>query len=244
MSVWAIADLHLSLSNPEKDMAVFGQQWEGYISKMALAWDSTVKAEDLVLIPGDISWALKTKEAHKDLEWIHQRPGKKLMLKGNHDYWWPSSKKLQEILPPSISFIQNNSFDFEDIAIAGSRLWDNEEFNFNDYVEFRSNKVAKTEKKYDSKHIFEKEIKRLTISLEQLNTNASIKIAMTHYPPISADLKPSKLSILFEQYGINICVFGHLHNLKPNLSLFGKKNNIRYILTAADYIDFKPIKII
>jgi uncharacterized protein len=243
MSIWVIADLHLSQGEPDKDMAAFGPQWEGYMDKMAASWDAKIGADDLVLLPGDISWAMRLEEAKTDLEWIHARPGKKVMIRGNHDYWWSSSKKMSLALPPSLHFIHNTAFHWNDVAIGGSRLWDTPEYSFGSLVHFLENpkaKVVAPQEEGDAL-IFNRELERLKMSLKQMDPRAKVKIAMTHYPPIGADLGPSRASEILEEFGIETCVFGHLHNLKKEKPLFGKVRGIEYILTSCDYIDFTPI---
>lgn len=249
MKIFAIADLHLSFSTPQKTMEIFSDIWKNYHSKIEESWKKNISKDDLVLIPGDISWALKLKEALIDLEFIHSLPGKKIIIRGNHDYWWPSNAKLKISLPPSIDFIYNNAINFENISIAGARLWDTQEFNFNSYIDYKQNPKQKKDldeeiQKDLSEKIFEKEIQRLKLSLDQMNKNAKIKIAITHYPPISAELKDSQASKLLESYKITHCVFGHLHNVKKDKKLFGEKNNIKYFLTSSDYLDFIPIQIL
>lgn len=245
MAVWALADLHLAFGVPEKKMDFFGEPWIDYADKIKKQWLDHIKLEDLVLLPGDISWAMRIDDAAIDLNWIHQLPGTKVMIRGNHDYWWTSLNKIEKILPPSIHLIQNNVFNWKEYTIGGARLWDTNEFSFNQYIEFKANPRAKklTEVEEDPKEterIFQRELGRLELSLKALNKEASIRIAMTHYPPISADLKDSAASQLLEKFKIHTCVFGHLHNVKANLPLFGEKNNIRYFLTSCDYLDFIP----
>jgi len=246
MTIWALSDLHLSLNTPSKDMSFFGPAWEGYMENIQSNWLACVQVSDLVLIPGDISWAMTLQEAQKDLLWIDALPGKKLILKGNHDYWWDSSAKMKKALPPSIHFIHNNTFDFENVSIGGARLWDTEEYNFSSYTLFQENPRAKSpspSKKEEDKRLFEKELERLRTSLSQLNPTASLRIAMTHYPPIGADLAPSAASKILQEFGIHICVFGHLHSIKKHSLPFGSTEGIRYIFSSCDYLDFKPIKI-
>ncbi|MCB1085272.1 MAG: metallophosphoesterase [Chlamydiia bacterium] len=245
MKIWALADLHLPIGAPDKSMEVFGPSWENYVSRIEENWKKAVGQEDLVLIAGDISWAMKLEDALKDLKWIDALPGEKVILKGNHDYWWPTNKKLKEALPPSINFINNNAVTIEGITIGGSRLWDTSEYNFNDYITFQKNPLVKEKKKdlAEEERIFERELERLRTSLSQLDPNASYRIAMTHYPPISADLKDSKASKILEEFRVNVCVFGHLHNVKKECPLFGEKNQILYLFTAADYLNFDPILI-
>lgn len=246
-TIWTIADLHLAFGVPEKHMKVFGPNWEHYTEKIEQAWRQEIKENDLVLIPGDISWALHIEDARPDLEWVGQLPGTKVLLKGNHDLWWGSLSKVKQILPPSCHLIQNNSFSWKGVSVAGSRLWDTPEFNFNAYIEYKANPREKTpafqEDEQETARIFDRELGRLETSLRSMPPQAQIRIVMTHYPPLSADLKDSRVSKLLEKYQINYCVFGHLHNVKKDCSLFGTHNGIHYALTACDYLDFKPLRI-
>lgn len=245
MKIWAIADLHLCFGAPSKNMEVFGSPWKDYAERIKTNWQSRISREDLVLIAGDISWAMKLEDAMKDLAWIDSLPGIKVILKGNHDYWWPSNKKLSETLPSSIHFIHNNAITIENISIGGSRLWDTREYSFGDYIISTQNPLAK-ETAYseeETEKIYTRELQRLRFSLTQLDPQATYRIAMTHYPPISADLKKSRASKLLEEYGINVSVFGHLHNVRKDLSLFGRKDQISYLFTAADYLNFEPVRV-
>ena len=245
MKLWAMADLHLSRSTPDKDMAYFGPVWEGYMEKIERQWRSLVSHDDLVLLPGDISWAMRLEEALVDLEWIDALPGKKVMIKGNHDYWWPSKAKLKAALPPSLHALQGDAFLWNGIAIGGARLWDTPEYSFAPYIEFRDNPKGKTTRP-DAEEIealFVKELGRLEQSLQQLDVGATCRIAITHYPPIGADLAPSRASSLLEQYGIETCLFGHLHNVRPGSLPFGSARGVDYRLISADYIDFTPLRI-
>ncbi len=228
MIIYAIADLHLSVGVPGKNMDIFGPQWTDYMGSIAKNWRAVVQPEDLVLLPGDISWAMKMEEAVKDFEWIDALPGTKVMIRGNHDYWWGSSSKVRAQLPPSLHIIQNDAFNYQGVSIAGTRFWDSPAFSLQPVDE----------------KIYHRELKRLEMSLKKLDLSAKHRIAMTHYPPISADLQPSAASQLLEEYKVQFCLFGHLHNLKEGVQLFGVKNGISYILTAADYLNFKPKKIL
>ena len=243
MKIWALADLHLPFGSRSKSMEVFGPDWSRYTERIEENWRKRVKEEDLMLIPGDISWAMNVDEAKKDLEWIDALPGKKVILKGNHDYWWPSNQKLQELLPASIDFIHNRAITIDQVTIAGSRLWDSPHFNFQDLILVKHNPLE-NKKKFDgaqSEKIYLREIERLKLSLDQMDRKATFRIAMTHYPPLSVDLKDSPVSQLFETYAIDVAVFGHLHSVKRDRPLFGEKNQVRYLFAAADYLSFDPI---
>lgn len=247
MSIFAIADLHLALSVPDKSMEYFGEPWKNYETLIKDEWTSLVKPDDLVLIPGDISWAKTLDQALIDLNWIHTLPGTKLLLRGNHDYWWTSINKLRQALPPSMHALQNDTFNWKNISIAGARLWDTDEFTFEGCINYVDNdrikKLEEPENPEEQERIFIRELGRLELSLKQLKPH-SLKIAMTHYPPIGPDLTPTRASLLLEKFGITQCVFGHLHSVKRNLPLFGTSHGIEYKLIAADYLRFKPLKIL
>ena len=249
MSIWAIADLHLALSVPDKSMEFFGGSWIGYVEKIKTYWNESVQPEDLVLVPGDISWGIRLEEAKADLDWIHELPGTKVMLRGNHDYWWGSLTKLEKFMPPSIHVIQNNSFLWGDVAIAGSRLWDTSEYSFGDYIEYQANPRAKkmTDPQepdiQERERIFARELLRLEQSLKSISPKAKKRIAMTHYPPIGANLHPSKASAILEKYGIEVCVFGHLHHIRSCSLLMGAARGVEYHLVAADYLNYHPLKL-
>jgi predicted phosphohydrolase len=246
MSIWALSDLHLAISHPAKDMKVFGPLWEGYMEKIEAHWKACIKECDLVLIPGDICWAMTLEEAKLDLNWIDRLPGTKLILKGNHDYWWASSAKMKIALPPSIHFIYNNAFQWGDVTIGGSRLWDTREYNFVEQIHFQENP---REKKQPSpldveEKIFFKELERLKTSLQCLDPKAALRIALTHYPPIGSDLEPSLASAILESFHVDICVFGHLHSIRKDSLPFGSARGVRYVFASADYLDFRPLLVL
>lgn len=241
MKIWAIADLHLCFGATDKSMESFGPRWHKYTEKIASKWKALVAPEDLVLIAGDISWAMKLTDAQRDLEWIAQLPGTKVMIRGNHDYWWSSLTKVRSLLPSSIHVIQNDVFNWEGVSITGTRLWDSSEYSFSKYIDFRGEapKRGEREQKEDER-LFLRELERLTLGLKQLDQGAKLRIVMTHYPPISAELEESRVSKLLEEYRVNYVIFGHLHQIKSGVKLFGTRNGIHYLLTAGDFLDFEP----
>ncbi len=249
MNIFAIADLHLSIGCPEKDMGDPFPLWKNYMQRIEKNWRDIVSPEDLVLLAGDITWASGAEEALPDLLWIDRLPGQKIMIKGNHDYWWGSASKLRSSLPQSIRIIHNDALSVNDVSIGGSRLWDTEEYNCSGLSEYvfnpKENKKAPKLTPEQIEKIYTRELGRLEISLAALRPDARIKIAMTHYPPIGPDLRPSRAHLLFKKYGVDICIFGHLHHVIPTPSPpFGESEGIRYLLTSADHLDFKPLKII
>jgi uncharacterized protein len=238
MSIFAIADLHLAIACPEKDMKVFGANWEGYMDQIAVNWRSAITDDDLVLLPGDISWAMRSEDAQIDLKWIDALPGKKVMIRGNHDLWWASLKKVREICPPSITPLHHTATLWNGTAIAGTRLWDSpEEYSFRKYTDFELGE----EDKAAAQKIFERELGRLELACQALDKSAHRRIVMTHYPPISSDLTPSRASAILEKHKIDICCFGHLHNIAPDTPMFGEHGGVTYVNCAADYVNFSPV---
>lgn len=232
-------------------MEVFGEPWIHYPEKIKTNWEKLVAPEDLVLIAGDISWAMKPEDALKDLDFIDALPGEKLIIRGNHDYWWPSSSKLRALLPPTIHFIHNTAFHWHDIAFGGARLWDTHEYHFDDAIEYVENPFARKKNKdelekerEEGERIFVRDLERLKLSLSKMNPKAKHRIALTHYPPIGQDLRPSRAGAILEDFNVEICVFGHLHHVKENQLPFGTARGVRYILTSADYLGFTPIMIL
>jgi predicted phosphohydrolase len=244
-SVWAIADLHLSFGTPNKKMDVFGKEWLDWTEKIESNWRASINPQDLILIAGDISWAMHTHELESDLLWIDKLPGTKVMIRGNHDYWWKSRSKIEKILPKSIHIIQNDTFNWNGLSIGGARLWDTLEFNFGNYtlIPDQDSIFLQTSQETikNNEKIFNRELARLEMSLKQLDPQANCRVVMTHYPPIGANLVSSRVSSLLEQYDVDICIFGHLHGINRAVPLFGEKNGIQYFLTACDYLDFKPL---
>jgi len=256
MTIWALSDPHLAFGVPNKTMESFGPVWERYAEKIKQHWEEHISPEDLVLIPGDISWAMHMQEALVDLLWIDALPGSKVILRGNHDHWWSSLSKLLKVIPPSITPIQNNAITWTSasgkrIAIGGSRLWDTPEYTFNSFIEFRENPLARhknpeeiASERENAGKIFARELERLRISLSQLDPHADIRIALTHYPPIGPDLLPSRASEILEQFKIDYCVFGHLHNVRGGTLPFGAARGVKYLFASCDYLHFVPIRVL
>lgn len=209
-------------------MEKFG--WGKHTEKIEKHWNEVVSKDDLVLIAGDISWAKHLDEAMPDFEWIDSLPGTKVMIKGNHDYWWQAISKLRDALPESIHALQHDAFHWNDVTIGGTKLCDFPEYTF-DFAPEPDPKV------------YERELKRLRMSLEQLDPKANLRIAMTHYPPLGFEMESTKSTAVFEEFGLDMVVFGHLHGMETDKQFFGKKNGIEYIFTACDYLHFKPIRL-
>lgn len=246
MKIWAIADLHLSFSVPAKSMEIYGEHWSGYHEKIEANWRESVAEEDLVLIAGDITWAMRIEEAIIDLEWIDALPGTKVLIRGNHDYWWSSIGKVRGALPPSIHAIQNDCATFGSIAVCGTRLWDNHSLRFSGKIplEDAPHDPLDPEKRATDDKILSRELGRLEMSLKAMPQTAQRRICMTHYPPTNFELETTRATELLEKYRVDTCLFGHLHALEPGNSFIGNKNGVKYYLTASDYIGFQPLEIV
>lgn len=229
MAIYAIGDLHLS-TKVNKPMDKFGSNWEDHFEKIQKDWTNKVNKDDLVLIAGDISWAMNLDDAIFDLEKINALPGKKVLIKGNHDYWWASIKKLNNLFE-DMFFIQNNYFKYKEYAICGSRGWvcpNNDHFS------------EKDEK------IYKREYQRIKNSIDFAKRDGFKKIiVMLHYPPTNELKQKSLFTDLFEEEEVIKVIYGHLHGKGSfDLSIKGKLNNIDYFLTSCDYLNFKLKKIV
>lgn len=230
MKIWGISDLHLSFSG-DKPMDIFGDHWADHAGQMASSWDKLVGADDIVLCPGDLSWAMKLENAAPDLAWIGERPGLKVLGRGNHDYWWSSIGKVRAALPASCVALQNDAIDLGSVVIAGSRAW-----CMPGSWEFEKDAVA-------NQKIYDREVLRLEMSLKDAQAKAQGRpiIAAIHYPPLGSAGAPTQLSELLEKYGVTLCVYGHLHGERSHASSFkGLKNGIEYRLIACDFLKFIP----
>ncbi len=226
--IYAIGDLHLDYFK-EKPMDIFGEKWLNYEERIFNNWNRLICKEDLVLLPGDISWALKLEDAYNDLKRIDELPGQKIITKGNHDYWWQGPKKLKELNLSTITFLQNTSFIYKNIGIGGTRGWISEDVEGFD---------SQDEK------IFKRELNRLRLSLDTMDKNINMKIVMLHYPPFNMDFTPNSFVDLMEEYHVDICVYGHLHAEGHRFVVEDNIQGIQFYCVSSDYIDFVPRKII
>lgn len=228
MKIYAISDLHLDYSK-EKPMDVFGANWIDHEEKIFENWKSKVKEEDLVLIPGDITWGLKIDEVKKDLDRIDSLLGKKIISKGNHDLWWQSKAKLDALSLNTIEFLQNDHYLYGDVAISATRGWaakDSEEFD-----------------EHDEK-VFKREVGRLDMSLSSIKDNVKIKIVMIHYPPFNfIDNSPNEFVDVMKRHNVNICIYGHLHGEGHKFAVEGEVEGIDFHCVSSDYINFNLKKI-
>lgn len=227
--VYAIGDLHLSTSVPNKVMDVFGPHWKDHAARIFEAWQDTVGEDDLVLIPGDISWAMYLSDAVADLAFIGGMKGKKLLMRGNHDYWWQSVTKVRSALPEGMYALQNDVFRFGDLFVCGTRGW-----TIPESTRFKESADRK---------LYERELIRLDLSIGQLPKDAPA-IGMLHYPPFSETGEKSELARRFEAANVSDVVYGHLHGASHRFAFNGESDGVRYHTVSADFLDFRPKQIL
>lgn len=226
MALYAISDLHLPLG-VDKPMDIFGKKWENYVTRLCDNWQSFVKADDTVVLPGDFSWATYLKDAKRDFDYLEKLNGKKIILKGNHDYWWETMNKMNIFLKENnygtISFLQNNSFEVGNIAVCGTRGW------------------IMPGSEEDEK-MYRRELARLELSLASASENKR-KFVFMHYPPLNKDCLENDFTKLMKKYNTEICVYGHLHAKSSEYAVKGCYDGIKYLLVSCDYLGFMPLKL-
>lgn len=226
--IFAIGDLHFG-NTGEKPMDIFGDNWLNHEEIITANWKSLVGENDLMLLAGDISWALRLKDAWEDLRKIDELPGRKIMIKGNHDYWWGSLKKLNDLEFETIDFLQNNSFIYDDVAIVGTRGWSSIDGDKSDLQD---------------KKIFDRELNRLELSLLSIKDKAKKIIVMLHYPPFNIDCTTNEFVELMKRFNVDICIYGHLHAEGHKYVMEGIIDEIEFHCISSDFIDFIPKKIL
>lgn len=227
MNVYAISDLHLSINNP-KPMDIFGAVWDNYLGDIEKSL-GVVGADDLILLAGDLSWAMTLENAVPDLDYIGSFPGKKIITRGNHDYWWKSISAVRGALPPTVYAIQNDCVKIGDVIVCGSRGW-----SIDDNSE-------------DGKRLYARELIRIEMSLsamQKLREEGDRVVFMIHYPPYNVKFEDSPVTELFEKYKVDAVVYGHLHGK----NCYGKKthfkNGVKYFLTSCDQVANTAVKIL
>lgn len=228
MALYAIGDLHLCLGAP-KPMDVFGGAWIGYMEKLKEGL-SVIRPEDTTVLLGDLSWALDLGSAAADFAWINRIPGRKILLKGNHDYWWSTVTKFQGFCKENgfenLSLLNNNFYEYEEWAICGTRGW---------FFEEERSGV------HDEK-IFKRELLRLEASLKAAGEKQ--KLVFLHYPPRYRGYECPEILDLLKQYGVRSCFYGHLHGGSHKLAMEGVWDGVEFRLVSADYLNFRPYCII
>ena len=231
MKVFAISDFHLSLT-ADKPMNIFGPVWENYLETIEKDWNKKVSDDDIVLIAGDISWAMRFEEAKDDLKYLMRFKGNKVIIKGNHDYWWNSISGLREILDNKTFALQNDAIKIGNFVICGSRGW-----------------LAKENGKFksaDDEKIYKRELIRMELSLKNgkaLMEEGDKLIVMQHFPPMNNKCEKNEFTELYETYGVDKVVYGHLHAFDKGFSMKFTKNKIDYYLTSCDLLGNKLVQI-
>ncbi len=236
MSVFVMADLHLDTVTNAKSMEIFGNRWQGYIEKIKSNWNRLVTDEDTVIIPGDISWALTLEEALPDLKWIDALKGKKVIMKGNHDFWWSTASKMNRLFCENcintIDILYNDAKEVENYIFAGSRGW------FTDKSVQPSKSV-----KADHEKIINREVIRLKLSLDKARKlqeqSGKEIIALFHFPPVWREFECLEILSLLEEYNIKRAYFGHIHGCYSQSPVI-KWKNLEFHMISADFLDFIP----
>lgn len=225
MSIYAISDPHLSLQSG-KPMDVFGSNWTDHWETIKKDWLQKIKNQDIVVVAGDLSWAIRYEEALADLSAICALPGHKILLKGNHDYWHGSLKKTRKMLFNQTYFIQNDAFAIGGYVFAGTRGW--------------KQRGEETFSAEDEK-VYTREAERLSLSLQAASKIEGEIIGVSHYPPFTQDLRASELTKIYKYYGVKTVIYGHLHGPKIKKSEYDNIviEGTRYLLTSCDYLGFK-----
>lgn len=228
MALYAIGDLHLCLGAP-KPMDVFGGAWLGYMEKLKQGV-SAIKPEDTTILLGDLSWALGLDAAREDFAWINEIPGTKIILKGNHDYWWSTAAKFYSFCEnngfTNQWILNNNHYEYEGIALCGTRGWFFEEARSDEHDE----------------KVFKRELLRLEASLKSAGDMQ--KLVFLHYPPLYKGYACDEILALLHRYGVRQCFYGHLHGAGHGMAMEGQWDGIDYRLVSADRLNFKPYRII
>ena len=227
MSLFVMGDLHLSVGVPEKSMEIFSG-WENYQSKIEQNWKNCIQPEDVIILAGDISWGMSLEEAKPDFAFINNLPGKKIILKGNHDYWWNSMKKMmnffQENSFDTLYILHNNCYAYENYGICGTRGW-----------------VNMPGEEADVK-VMTREQQRLRVSLQAAKNQNLIPMAFLHYPPVFASNRNELMLAVLHEFEVKDCYYGHLHGKIHAKAVQGQKEDINYHLISGDYLKFMPEK--
>jgi predicted phosphohydrolase len=230
MRLFAIADLHLSHAQP-KPMDVFDPEWKNHAERIESNWRAAVRDDDAVLVAGDLSWAMRLEDARPDLDWLDSLPGRKVLIRGNHDYWWSTLRKVRQAAGPSLAFLQNSALQLDRYVVCGARLWSAPNAGWPSWAE--------DEEMVRDGRLWQRELVRLGLSLEDARSMTGTKVAMVHFPPVGPAGEPTDASGIMEGAGVKVCVFGHLHGAG-----IGWEDRVirgvRYQLVSCDQVGFAP----
>lgn len=230
MAYYAMGDLHFSGNPPKKPMNIFNPHWSNHCEKIITYWKETVTDEDTVFLVGDISWAMRLDEAQEDLNTIMALPGKKIMVRGNHDYWWSSKRKLQQATDGKITFLQAEALDLGDCAVGGTRGY---------LCPGDANYKPKTDES-----VYKRELLRAEMALEELKKiNKKPTIFLMHYPPFNDRQESSGFTELLEKYDVDYCIFGHLHTFDNDNWIPQNWSKTKLHLVSSNFLDFKVKRI-
>ena len=225
MKLFAIGDLHLP-GGDDKPMNVFGSHWDNHFERISQDWRTRVGEEDTVLIPGDISWALQLRDAVPDLQAIAALPGRKVLTKGNHEYWWNSLTQVRAVLPPGMEVLQHSALDLGDAVVCGTRGW---------MIPTGDTDLAPEDQK-----ILNRELARMEMALQEATKLRAGRplVAMIHFPPLYEQVRDTDFTRLFERYQVSTVVYGHLHGPAIRAGFNGTHHGVRYMLTSCDSLNF------
>ena len=230
MRLFAIGDLHMP-GGDDKPMDVFGDHWKDHVGRIFANWRETVGEDDIVLIPGDLTWAMDLQDAVPDLMAIGRLPGRKLICKGNHDYWWNTLTKVRAVLPGGMEAVQHTAHDLGDVVVTGTRGW--------------SFPTEEAPLPPDEQKVFARELIRLEIGLQAASKIAQGRpiVVMLHYPPLYMQQRDTAFTQLLEKYAVHTVVYGHLHGPAIHAGFTGEHGGVRYLLASSDSLNFVPVEI-
>lgn len=238
MSLFVISDLHLSLSNPEKSMDIFGG-WKDYIDILKYNWQNTISPTDTVVIPGDITWATRLDDSLEDFKFLDNLNGFKILGKGNHDYFWTTQRKVTNFFEKNnlntLHLLYNNFYRYQNYGICGTRGW----------IDIDGESINKAGNLVNNDKIMAREVQRLEVSISLAEADGLTPIVFLHYPPIFADRYNYDILEVLYNHNVKDCYYGHLHGKKNhNYAINGERDGINFHLISGDFVQFQPVKII
>ena len=228
MALFAIGDLHLSFGDQFKPMDIFSG-WEGYTEKLEANWRNTINDEDTVVLAGDTSWAMKLQNAYRDFEFVDSLPGRKIILKGNHDYWWSTMAKMERYFEENnfrtIDILFNNCYRYDSYGICGTRGW------------------FSTGEDTEDERVMFREVQRLEVSIKDAQSKGLEPLVFMHYPPVYGSFCNYDILDVLYRYSIKKCYYGHIHGYSQKNAVTGLHDGIEYTMISGDYLKFMPFKV-
>jgi predicted phosphohydrolase len=256
-SLFAISDLHLAFAF-QRPMESFGPHWADHAAKIERSWRAVVRPEDIVLVAGDHSWALRPAEVGPDLDWLAGLPGRKVLIKGNHDYWWRRLRQVRRLLGSGGHAVAGDAIRLGPVAIGGTRWWTSPEVDWPQELAALSPEASAGHgrrepgqgrpplSEEENEAVRERELAKLRASLTAMDPEAEIKVVMLHYPPLGSDGRSTTVTRLLSEARVDLCVFGHLHNLGPGARPGADcvLGGTRYVLSSCDWLGFQLIRLL